>query len=236
MLAIVAATAAWRRAPLTVKAPSRQVSLSSITMASWRAEDLKRRSARVPAEVEALLAQDFPSKDQVGICWSALRDCYASEAEAITAARRYPSLVLPYMNTPSNIVGCYGTLVSLLGVQGAREVCVKKPGRARQQPEQPIRLYCPGRSKHRGAAGVCGHQAAIWLAGVDARHRRARRRGHRRGPARARSIFGVHQRRSAARNGFTRRAFGHPGDAARVLVALGGAGRSDIRRGVCRRD
>ena len=96
-------------------------------MASWRAEDLKKRSARVPAEVEALLAQDFPSKDQVGICWSALRDCYASEAEAITAARRYPSLVLPYMNTPSNIVGCYGTLVSLLGVQGAREVCVKNP-------------------------------------------------------------------------------------------------------------
>ena len=31
------------------------------------------------------------------------------------------------MNTPSNIVGCYGALVGLLGVQGAREVCVKNP-------------------------------------------------------------------------------------------------------------
>ena len=84
-------------------------------MASWRAEDLKRRSKPVPAEVEALLATDFPSKAQVGIMWAALRDCYASEAEAIAAARRYPSLVLPYMNTPSNIAGCYGVLVGLLG-------------------------------------------------------------------------------------------------------------------------
>ena len=96
-------------------------------MARWRDEDLRRKSKRVPAEVEALLARDFPSKAQVGICWAALRDCYASEAEAIAAARRYPSLVLPYMNTPSNIVGCYGTLVGLLGVQGAREVCIKNP-------------------------------------------------------------------------------------------------------------
>ena len=96
-------------------------------MARWRDEDLRRKSKRVPAEVEALLAREFPSKAQVGICWAALRDCYASEAEAIDAARRYPSLVLPYMNTPSNIVGCYGTLVGLLGVQGAREVCVKNP-------------------------------------------------------------------------------------------------------------
>merc|ERR1712129_432754 len=31
------------------------------------------------------------------------------------------------MNTPSNIMGCYGTLVGLLGVSGAREVCVKNP-------------------------------------------------------------------------------------------------------------
>ena len=62
-------------------------------MARWSDEDLERKSARVPAQVEALLAPDFPSKGQVGICWAALRDCYATEAEAIEAARRCPSLV-----------------------------------------------------------------------------------------------------------------------------------------------
>ena len=74
-----------------------------------------------------LLAPDFPSRDRVGIMWAALRECYATEAEAIEAARRYPSLVLPYMNTPGNIVGCYDVLVELLGVSGAREVAVKNP-------------------------------------------------------------------------------------------------------------
>ena len=99
----------------------------AMMMARWQEADLKRKSKPVPAEVEAMLARDFPSKDQVGICWAALRECYATEADAIAAARRYPSLVLPYMNTPSNIVGCYGSLVGLLGVTGAREVCVKNP-------------------------------------------------------------------------------------------------------------
>ena len=99
----------------------------AMMMARWQEADLKRKSKPVPAEVDALLARDFPSKDQVGICWAALRDCYVTEADAIAAARRYPSLVLPYMNTPSNIVGCYGSLVGLLGVAGAREVCVKNP-------------------------------------------------------------------------------------------------------------
>ena len=41
-------------------------------MARWSDEDLERKSARVPAQVEALLAPDFPSKGQVGMCWAAL--------------------------------------------------------------------------------------------------------------------------------------------------------------------
>ena len=34
-----------------------------------------------------------PNPKQVGICWAALRGCYATEAEAIEAARHCPSLV-----------------------------------------------------------------------------------------------------------------------------------------------
>ena len=96
-------------------------------MARWVAADLKRKKRRVPDEVDALLAPEFESRPQVPIMWAALADCYPSEAEAIAAAKRYPSLILPYMNSPSNVAGCYSVLVDLLGVPGAREVCIKNP-------------------------------------------------------------------------------------------------------------
>lgn len=96
-------------------------------MARWIAADLKRKKRRVPDEVDALLAPEFESRPQVPIMWAALADCYPSEAEAIAAAKRYPSLILPYMNSPSNVAGCYSVLVDLLGVPGAREVCIKNP-------------------------------------------------------------------------------------------------------------
>lgn len=97
-------------------------------MVQWTAADMKRKSKRVPAEVDALLAADFPSRGQVPIMWATLLECYATEAEAIAAAKRYPSLVLPYMNSPGNIAGSFKVLIEKVGRESAREICVKNPG------------------------------------------------------------------------------------------------------------
>ena len=103
-------------------------------MTQWLAADLKRRSKTVPPVVDLLLAADFPSRPQVGIMWAALRECYATDADAIAAAKRYPSLVLPYMNSPSNIAGCFSVLSDLLGEPAARGVCIQNPAVLRNDP------------------------------------------------------------------------------------------------------
>ena len=127
MFAVVAASAAWQPLAVPLTVPLARTSSSVSMMARWLDTDLKRRSKPVPAEVDSLLAADFPSRPQVGIMWAALRECYATDDDAIAAAKRYPSLVLPYMNSPSNIAGCYSVLVDLLGREGARGVCIQNP-------------------------------------------------------------------------------------------------------------
>ena len=60
--------------------------------------------------------------------WGALRACYGTESEAVAAAARNTGTILPYLNSPSNIKGCYAVLVELLGREQAAEVCAKNPG------------------------------------------------------------------------------------------------------------
>ena len=60
--------------------------------------------------------------------WGALRACYGTESEAVAAAARNTGTILPYLNSPSNIKGCYAVLVELLGSEQAAEVCAKNPG------------------------------------------------------------------------------------------------------------
>ena len=127
-ITLVAASTAWRvhqQHPVARASALKRSDLSM--MVQWTRADLKRKAKPVPDEVDELLASDFPSRGQVPIMWAALRDCYATEAEAIAAAKRYPSLVLPYMNSPGNIVGCFNVLVDTLGREGARSVCVQNP-------------------------------------------------------------------------------------------------------------
>ena len=81
--------------------------------------------------------------------WGALRACYGTESEAVAAAARNTGTILPYLNSPSNIKGCYAVLVELLGREQAAEVCAKNPGilqcdprvlapeRGRQSPARP---------------------------------------------------------------------------------------------------
>ena len=62
------------------------------------------------------------------ILWGALRSCYGTESEAVAAAARNTGTILPYLNSPSNIKGCYAVLVELMGSEQAGEVCAKNPG------------------------------------------------------------------------------------------------------------
>ena len=96
-------------------------------MARWTTQDMRAKRARLPPEVDGLLSADTP-RESTEALWAALRACYANEASAVAAATRNTGTILPYLNSPSNIYGCYDVLVGMLGTEGARDVCSKNPG------------------------------------------------------------------------------------------------------------
>jgi len=101
---------------------------------------------KLPADVEALLS-DATARRETEVLWAALRSCFKTEAEAIAAATRNTGTILPYLNSPGNIYGCYAVLVDMLGKDGAVDLCSKNPGilqcnprvLAREQPEALVR-------------------------------------------------------------------------------------------------
>lgn len=102
--------------------------------------------------------------------WGALRSCYGAESEAVAAAARNTGTILPYLNSPSNIKGCYAVLVELLGSEQATEVCAKNPGILQCNP----RVLAPERAPKSGSPEAGAPQAAplaLWR-----RPRRWRRR------------------------------------------------------------
>ena len=111
-------------APAGDSAPAR--SPASRTRPTFRAA-LKPAPPHPPAQVDELLSPDT-SRKEVEMLWGALRACYGTESEAVAAAARNTGTILPYLNSPSNIKGCYAVLVELLGSEQAAEVCAKNPG------------------------------------------------------------------------------------------------------------
>ena len=53
--------------------------------------------------------------------------CFPTEADAVAAAARNTGTILPYLNSPSNIYGCFEVLTDMLGKDAARDVCTKNP-------------------------------------------------------------------------------------------------------------
>lgn len=96
-------------------------------MRSWTPADMKSKRLKLPAEVDAKLSDDT-SRENTEKLYAALRSCFATEAEAISAVERNTGTILPYLNAPSNIYGSYEVLVEKLGRDGARDVCAKNPG------------------------------------------------------------------------------------------------------------
>lgn len=111
------------RLPISSPAARRAV----VVARSWTPGDMKTRPLALPDEVEELLSADT-NRQQTEMMWSAFRACYATDEEAISAAQRNTGAILPYLNAPSNIQGCFKYLVEELGTDGARDVINKNPG------------------------------------------------------------------------------------------------------------
>ena len=84
--------------------------------------------------MDELLSPDT-SRKEVEILWGALRSCYGTESEAVAAAARNTGTILPYLNSPSNIKGCYAVLVEMMGSEQAGDVCAKNPGILQCNPQ-----------------------------------------------------------------------------------------------------
>ena len=103
------------------------VRTGGIVARSWTPADMSSKALPLPEDLESLLsaATDRKTTSQL---WAAFRSCYATEGDAIEAAKRNTGTILPYLNSPGNIYGSYEYLAEILGVEGAQEVCRQNPG------------------------------------------------------------------------------------------------------------
>ena len=141
-----AAAAALRTPPLAMRTVAALRTPAPAMMAEWKPADMAAKRQRIPEEVADLLTDfemDVATTEQL---WAALRSCFDSEDEAISAAMRNTGTILPYLNSPTNIYGSFEVLEEMLGTEAARDVCSKNPGilqcnpstLARENPESIV--------------------------------------------------------------------------------------------------
>jgi hypothetical protein len=126
-VAVILSTLSLQRPAVLPRTTTQPQRARTAVMASWTPADMKAKRVKLPAEVDGLLSLDT-SRENVEALWGALRRCFATEGDAIAAAKRNTGTILPYLNSPSNIAGSYDVLVDMLGTEGARDVCMKNPG------------------------------------------------------------------------------------------------------------
>ena len=88
---------------------------------------MKTKPLALPEEVAELISADT-NRQQTEMMWSVFRACYATEDDAISAAKRNTGAILPYLNSPGNIQGSFQYLKEELGMDGARDIVNKNPG------------------------------------------------------------------------------------------------------------
>jgi hypothetical protein len=95
---------------------------------------------RTPADAAAVAA-----------LWRAVCKVYPSEEAAAAAVVNTPSLILPWVNTPSNVAGSFAVLVDILdSTESAQDVISKNPGILACNPQR-LALSSAGeiKAKHR---------------------------------------------------------------------------------------
>lgn len=104
LLALMPACEAWCVGPTLRAFPRASVSqhthgkrhATSVLMGRWSAEDMASKRRPLPEEVEAILSDDTP-REEVKILWCALFSVFGNEEDAIAAAIRSPTTILPYV-------------------------------------------------------------------------------------------------------------------------------------------
>ena len=131
---LLPATTAWRPAPLPLAAPlaAPRVRIASAarmmaTLKSWSPEDMAVEPLELPDAIEEIRNEETNLRATQRM-WSAVRQVYATEGEAVAAAVTNPSMLLPYLNCPTNVLGTKAVLVERFGEAGALEVMRKNPG------------------------------------------------------------------------------------------------------------
>ena len=132
------------------------VSLAS----AWQPALLPRGASRptasrvhmaLPTEVQKVVDQrfrkEYPSRD-LDTLWKVLKDAYGSEANALQAVVRNPTILNPaYTSPPSVVKRSKAALVDVLGKEGALEVMLKNPAvlqcgeTLRAQPADQIKRF-----------------------------------------------------------------------------------------------
>ena len=104
--------------------------MSPLLMKTWADDEFAAYSKPLPADVESELPDEVLNESRDGVCllWGLAREVYGSDASTLAAVRRNSALVLPYLNRPQHIVGCWQVLNEFMPEAEVREVITKNPG------------------------------------------------------------------------------------------------------------
>ena len=64
------------------------------TMTAWSDQDMNGKKVTLPVELDEMITEDTP-RPGCEILWAAFLTCYATEQEAIAAAKRNTGTILP---------------------------------------------------------------------------------------------------------------------------------------------
>mmetsp|Transcript_22644 Transcript_22644/g.52171 ORF Transcript_22644/g.52171 Transcript_22644/m.52171 type:complete len:219 (-) Transcript_22644:224-880(-) len=126
LLLVPATRAAYRAPPL--RAPSAEAARPRAPCARML---LGRRP---PPEIMRIAQPDWRFKEssctesELVAIWSAFEKVYGSREKALAASRKNQQVILPYLNSPSTILGAHKSLVKIFGKEKAASIIEKNPG------------------------------------------------------------------------------------------------------------
>ena len=87
-----------------------------------------------PEEIKRISTPDWRFKEsscspaEIAAMWSAFERVYGSRQKALEASRKNQAVILPYLNSPENVLQAHKALIGVLGKEGAARVLEQNPG------------------------------------------------------------------------------------------------------------